>query len=1043
MSGVNLKIGINTNNFKTELQAVNARLKEINSSYKANATSASILGNQEAQLQNKQKMLTDSIIAQNDKMKILQEKYDSLKQKQADYTNKINDCKQKISEYTQKIAENTAIYGENSEEVKRLKEDLKQTQTQLNNTEIAFTRNATQMSNIQTNINNTSREINELNEQLNATTTNINNLNNTNLDRLAMNFRNIGDNLNNIGGKMKSTITQPIENFAKESTNTGVTFDYAMADLSATSGATGEDLKKLEAKAKELGATTCKSATESAQAMKYLALAGYSVDDILNSIEPVLKASVAWGSDLAQTSDIITDSMSAYGLSVSDLNEYIDTLSQAQRSSNTTAIQLGEGYITVAGQLKNMGIPLQESATWMGILANQGLKGSEAGNSLSSILVNLYGLTSTTADALEAMGVKVYDNQGNFRGLTTVLYDVYNATKDMNQEQRDTILGMLGGKTQLATLNMLLNGVGEQYDNLSAKINNFNGVGASMYDTMQNSTQGKIDGMKSALEAIQLSIFSIMQPTIEKLIVKATEFLSWLNSLDDSAKQRIVIITAFIAIIPPLIIIIGQLCLAISSIISVINIIKGIDFAAKIANITSKLSFLTPVINLIKGAFSGLFTLIMAHPVVAIIVAVGLALVSLYKYCTPFKDFVDNLFKKIKDFFKNLNFKTILDKIKNAFASLKTIFSNIKLPDLSSLFGNLGFLKLIDFSSIKTKVSNIFNSITSLVKKFTADFPNMINELINKILFDIGYLIGKIGMSIFLFLTVDIPNYFTSFLTWIVQKGTELKQLFINIWNGIIEFFTVSIPNFLTITLPEYFKNFLLWLVQKGTELKQLFINTWNEIVIFFTVSIPNFFTVTLPNFWNNFWTWLGGIGKNLLQWGKDTWNNILNFFTVEIPKFFTQTLPNWFDSIIQKFENFGKNIIEGLKNGMKNAWETFKNWAKSLFGGIVTGAQDELEIHSPSRKMEREVGVYTVLGMVNPIKDKKYIKDSISIFSKNLQNEVTASTNATIKLKNNAKEEVNNNNIAIYLDSREITNSTLKKITSSLKTQKNNKRFA
>lgn len=196
-------------------------------------------------------------------------------------------------------------------------------------------------------------------------------------------------------------MSAPMVAFAGYSTKVAMDFEQGMAQVSAISGATGKDLEKLSDKAKELGATTSKNATESAKAMEYHALAGWNVQQILEGTEPILRLSEATNLDLARASDLTTDSMSAMGIETKNLGRYLDIVAQAQRSSNTTAGDLMEAYIGVGGTLKNLNVPIEESSAWLGVLANRGIKGSKSGNALSSVLINL---TSGLGKAIEAVG---------------------------------------------------------------------------------------------------------------------------------------------------------------------------------------------------------------------------------------------------------------------------------------------------------------------------------------------------------------------------------------------------------------------------------------------------------------------------------------------------------------------------------------------------------------------------------------------------------------------------------------------------------------
>ena len=201
----------------------------------------------------------------------------------------------------------------------------------------------------------------------------------------------------------------------------GSDFDKSMSTVQALSGAVGTEFDTLREKAKEMGATTSKTAKESADALGYMALAGWDTQQMLGGLEPILRASEAGNMDLATASDLVTDSMSAMGISVNDLTHYLDVATKAQSSSNTSLEQMLNAYVIAGGAFKNFNVSLEESATLLGVLANRGIKGSEAGNALNSVLINLIGANKNAANAMDALGVSAYDADGNFIGITETL----------------------------------------------------------------------------------------------------------------------------------------------------------------------------------------------------------------------------------------------------------------------------------------------------------------------------------------------------------------------------------------------------------------------------------------------------------------------------------------------------------------------------------------------------------------------------------------------------------------------------------------------
>ena len=328
---------------------------------------------------------------------------------------------------------------------------------------------------------------------------------------------------------VSSATFNSVKEVAEYSVKVGSSFDSAMSQTAAYSGATAEQLETLRDAAKNAGATTSKSATESAQALGYMSLAGWDVNDMLTGLMPMIRAAEAGSSDLARTSDLVTDSMSAMGVSTEELTHYLDICTTAQSNSNTTLNGLLEAYINCGGTLKNLNVPLEESATILGTLANRGKKASEAGTAFNSILVNLIGANKSSKTALDELGVSAWDAEGNFIGLTNTLYLLDDALKNCTQQQRNFFEAKIGGKTQMDTLQAMLAGINDEYDSLHAKISDCDGALEATAVTMQDNLNGAITQMKSALEGVGNEIYEYLDEPLKVAVQSVTENLGTIN----------------------------------------------------------------------------------------------------------------------------------------------------------------------------------------------------------------------------------------------------------------------------------------------------------------------------------------------------------------------------------------------------------------------------------------------------------------------------------------------------------------------------------
>lgn len=313
------------------------------------------------------------------------------------------------------------------------------------------------------------------------------------------------------------------------SAKVGSEFETAMDSVAATAQATETEYEMLEAAAMEMGRTTSKTAAESAAALEYMALAGWSAEDSIAGLPGILHLSEATGLDLATASDLVTDSMAALGLTVQDLGSYLDVAASANNNANTSAEQLMEAYLGVGGTMHNLNIPLTESATALGVLANRGIKGSEAGTALNAIMVNLTTGSGQAGKAMEALGVSAFDSEGNFIGLEATLQAVNTALDGCTEEQRNAYLAAIGGKHHVDALNDLMAGLNTTLENgnteweyLQQNLEGADGALEQMRKTKLDNLAGDVAIFNSALQDAGIKIYKNLQTPLRGAVQYAT-----------------------------------------------------------------------------------------------------------------------------------------------------------------------------------------------------------------------------------------------------------------------------------------------------------------------------------------------------------------------------------------------------------------------------------------------------------------------------------------------------------------------------------------
>lgn len=342
-------------------------------------------------------------------------------------------------------------------------------------------------------------------------------------------------------GNLISGLTQAatgkLTELAKTSVGVGMSFQSSMSQVAATMGVGVDQIQSLTDKAKEMGSTTAFTATQAADALNYLALAGYDANKAAEVLPSVLNLAAAGGMDLAYASDLVTDAMASLNLEASKANvdEFGNKLAKAASKANANVSQLGEAILTVGGTAANLKGGTTELTTALGLLANVGIKGAEGGTHLRNIILSLQSPTDDATKLMEQLGLQVYDAQGNMRGLDDILTDLNGSLAGLTQGQKDSVINALFNKTDLAAVNGLLAAQGEQWESLAQQIDaageaaGDSGAMAQMAETQLDNLQGSVTIMQSALEGLQLGIYEYLEPSLNDAAKWGSECFSALT----------------------------------------------------------------------------------------------------------------------------------------------------------------------------------------------------------------------------------------------------------------------------------------------------------------------------------------------------------------------------------------------------------------------------------------------------------------------------------------------------------------------------------
>lgn len=557
-------------------------------------------------------------------------------------------------------------------------------------------------------------------------------------------FEALGSSLKTVGSTITTAVSLPLLALGAGAIKTASDFEAGMSKVSALSGATGDDLKMLEDKAREMGASTKYSATESAEALSYMALAGWDAEQMAAGLEPSLKLAGAAGMDLALATDIVTDTMSMFGMEASEAAKMTDMLAYAQANSNTDVQQLGEALKYCGASANAMGYDLADTTALLGVFADQGLKGSAAGTTLNAMFRDMKAKAKDGAIAIGDTNVAIVDANGNYRDMTDILADVEKATEGMTQAERDMALSSIWGTEALKGVNMAFEAGVPKIREFEEGIRNSDGAANEMYETMQNNLQGAIDNMKSAFEGLLITIGQRLIPIFQNLVEGITNVFTWFNNLNPAIQNVIIGVGGFLAILGPLLLIIGNV---------IIFIVKLSTSISALVTFFSAGGAGAGILSAAIGALSGPIGIAIAA--ITALIAIG---VLLYKNW-------DEIKAKCIEIWQN-NIKPTIETVTNTIKAFLTATWTGIQAFLSTCWNLLKQLAATVWNGIKSVIETICNGIKNVVTSIWNAVKSVTSTVWNSIKSVISSVVNAISSI--------ISNIFNS-----------IKSIIITVWNGV------------------------------------------------------------------------------------------------------------------------------------------------------------------------------------------------------------------------------------------------------------------
>ena len=457
-----------------------------------------------------------------------------------------------------------------------------------------------------------------------------------------------------VGANLTKTVTAPIAGIGVASVKLAADFEKGMSTVQSISGATGTDLEMLSKKAKEMGLKTKYSASESAEAFKYMAMAGWKAGEMADGIEGVMYLAGATGEDLAGTSDIVTDALTAFGMQAKDTNKFVDVLAQTANKSNTSVSMLGESFKYVAPVAGALKFNAQDVSTALGLMANSGIKASSAGTALRSLFTRMAKPTKESQTAMDALGISLTDSKGNMKSLDTIMRETRKSFAGLTESQKAQYAAALAGKTGMSGLLAIVNSADSDFNELSTAIYNSNGACKKMYDTANNNLSGQLTILKSTIEGIGISFGERLLPYIKQ----GTEFIQRLadkfNSLTKAQQDTIIKVGLIAAAVGPAIFLFGRTVMVVGKLVKTVGMIGNAFKTAK------------TVMGLVTAP---------ANAVVLGLAAVVVAGVLIYKNWDKIKAAAGRLWNFVKNIFQRIGISG--DSLKKKLAPIGQKFSAI------------------------------------------------------------------------------------------------------------------------------------------------------------------------------------------------------------------------------------------------------------------------------------------------------------------------------------------------------------------------------
>ena len=995
MAQASIKIGASMSEYQSAMKAAVASMKELSSQYSLAAANAKLYGTKSDALKAKISELTQKMDVQKTKVEDCKSHYETLTTRLDNNKKKSEELKAKVAELSKAYEESKEATGKNSEETKKLKTELDKAEKQLATTEAQTTKyeaavkkQGAAVTQAEADLANMEVQLRDVNAELAR----------QKFDEYAEKAGKVGQAVQTAGQHMMK-VTTAIGGVAAASVTVAANFEQQMSKVQAISGATAEDTDRLTESARQWGRDTKYSATEAGEAFEYMALAGWKTDDMLEGIGGILNLAAASAMDLGTASDIVTDYLTAFGLSAKDAGKFADEMAYAMSHSNTTTEALGEAYKNCAATAASMGYSVEETTAVLMTMANAGVKGGEAGTALNAIMTRLATDTKGCATELSKYGVEVYDAQGDMNSLSSILTGVRGVWNNLTDEQQANLAKTIAGTNQFSALQTIMSGLSDEaiasgmsFSDYSEALQNCDGTASDMAATMQDNLLGRLTQLKSKLEDVGITIGNSLMPFMEKAVAKIGELADKFAALSPQQQETILKIAGVVAAIGPLLTIVGKAISVSGQLSSGIGKVVG-----KLATMGTTASGATGGMAVLKGALAAI-----TSPVgiaVAAIAAITAVIVTLWNTNEDFRNRITEIWNRIKSVFTEFG-QHITDKLnslgfdfENFGEVVKAIwegFCNVLAPIIEGVFNNIAifiettlnvitgvfdfFVSLFtgDWQGCWDAVKGIFESVWNGLKEYISNILNTIKGVADAFLGLFGTSWDEVWNSIkttFENIWNGIVSFFTGILDGIKNAvttawtavSTTISDVLTGIWNTVSNIFT-TIRDFVS-TVFETIKNVITVVIMAIAEFfsaafeiltvpfrfiwencKDTIISIWDAISTKIQTAIT-FVQNIITTVWNavsgvftTVWTAISTTVSNVVNSIKNTITNVFNAVKTTVSNIFN-SVKSTVTSIWNSISSTISNVVNNIKNTVSNVFNTLKSTVSNVFNSIKSTA--------------------------------------------------------------------------------------------------------